>query len=128
MHLAFQAVHAPAFDVTLEGLAMFGHGTPRNVHAGVAENPALRHLQAKLEQAARNAGVAVERRRFTPHVTLARLRPGAVDRPRLERAVAAGSAFRAGPFAVTGFGLFRSDLGRGGAHYRELERYALYPS
>ncbi|TCP43983.1 RNA 2',3'-cyclic phosphodiesterase [Rhodovulum marinum] len=128
VHFAFSAVHAAGFDLTLQGLGMFGTHPPRSVHAGVVENAALRHLQAKLEQAARGAGARVERRRFTPHVTLAYLNPRTTDLPRLERALAGGAGFRAGPFPVTGFTLFRSDLSRGGARHTELARYPLSAS
>jgi 2'-5' RNA ligase len=128
VHLAFSRVHGAAFDLTLDGLGLFGGRKPRLVHAGVAESAPLRHLQAKLEQAARQAGVEVEHRRFTPHVTLARLNQARVDRDRLERAIAAATAFRAGPFPVRGFGLFRSDLGRSGAAYSELAHYPLSSS
>jgi len=128
LHLAFSHIHGGPFDLTLDGLGLFGGRKPRLVYAGVAESAPLRHLQAKLEQAARLTGIEVERRRFTPHVTLARINDARVDRDRLERAIAAASAFRAGPFPVRGFGLFRSDLGRAGAIYSELAHYPLSSS
>jgi len=128
LHLAFSAVHAPGFALTLDGLGMFGRHPPRSVHAGVAESAPLRQLQAKIERAARAAGARVESRRFTRHVTLARPNPRRTDLDRLQRAVAAGAAFRAGPFPVEGFCLFRSDLSRGGARYTELAHYPLSAS
>ncbi|TCO72778.1 RNA 2',3'-cyclic phosphodiesterase [Rhodovulum euryhalinum] len=128
VHVAFSALHAPGCDLTLDGLGLFGGRKPRLVHAGLAESADLRHLQAKVEQAARGAGVVVEHRRFIPHVTLAYLDPARIDCDRLERAVAGGAAFRAGPFPVTGFGLYRSDRGHGGARYTELARYPLSAS
>ncbi|MCO8146206.1 RNA 2',3'-cyclic phosphodiesterase [Rhodovulum tesquicola] len=125
VHLALSALHAPGFDLTLAGLGLFGGTRPRAAYAGVADCAGLRHLQAKVEQAARGAGVRLAHRRFVPHVTLARLNPAAPGRDRLERAVAAGWDFRAGPFAVTGFGLYRSDLGQGAACHAELAHYPL---
>jgi len=128
IHLAYAQIREAAFELALDGVGMFGGGKPRLVYAGVAENASLRHLQAKLEQAARNVGVAVERRRFTPHVTLARPNAARIDRDRLERAVAAASGFRTAPFPVESFSLFRSDLGRAGATYTELAQYPLCAS
>ncbi|MGU3538245.1 RNA 2',3'-cyclic phosphodiesterase [Methylobacterium sp. A54F] len=60
--------------VTLDGLASFGGDRPRALLAAVAPNPDLDDLQAEHERIARRVGAEPERRRFTPHVTLARLR------------------------------------------------------
>ena len=125
VHLEFQRLHADPFALTLRGIGTFGGGKPRSVHAEVAPEPALEALQARVEAAARRAGAPVEARRFVPHVTLARLRPGAVEPARLERAILELAGFSAGPFAVDHFALFRSHLGRDGAHYEELARYGL---
>jgi 2'-5' RNA ligase len=60
--------------VTLEGLSSFGGDKPRALFAAVAAVPDLVDLQAEQERIARRAGAEPERRKFTPHVTLARLR------------------------------------------------------
>lgn len=125
VHLAWAALRLPGFEVTLKGLGMFGGGKPRAVYAGVAPCPALDRLQAKLDQAARGAGVAVERRRFVPHVTLARINRPLADPERLERHLALRAGFAAPPFAVDHFALFSSNLGAEGARYDELARYPL---
>jgi 2'-5' RNA ligase len=61
-------------DVTLEGLATFGGGRPRAIFAQVKATSELADLQEEQERLVRRAGVPPETRRFTPHVTLARLR------------------------------------------------------
>ena len=78
-----------AFELGFGGLGLFGGAKPRVAYAAVAENPALRHLQAKVETAARGAGMDEPARRYAPHVTLARLPERGIDRARIERAVAA---------------------------------------
>jgi RNA 2',3'-cyclic 3'-phosphodiesterase len=60
--------------VVLEGLGVFGGDRPRALFAAVAQDPGLMDLQAEQERLVRRAGVPPESRRFTPHVTLARLR------------------------------------------------------
>lgn len=60
--------------VQLEGLGAFGGDRPRALFAAVAPDPGLMDLQAEQERLVRRAGVAPETRRFTPHVTLARLK------------------------------------------------------
>ena len=123
--LAFRGVRAPGFTLRFGGLGMFGGAKPRLVHAEVAESAALRHLQAKLETAARGAGMVEPPRRYTPHVTLARLPERGVERERLQRTVAGRPAPVAPSFAVDDFRLYRSRLGAGGAAYEELARYPL---
>ena len=92
---------------------------------GAAANPGLNHLQAKVETAARSAGLALPGRRFVPHVTLARLPERFPERGRLEQAIAGRGAYAAPRFAVEDFRLFRSHLGGEGASYEELARYPL---
>ena len=123
--LAFAAIRAPAFSVTLAGVDLFGGARARVVYAGVAAAPPLLHLQGKVETAARSAGVAVPARRFMPHVTLARLPERLENRERLERAVAGRGGYSGPTFPVEAFHLFRSHLGRGGSVYEELASYPL---
>ena len=125
LDLAFGAIRAPGFEVALTGLDAFGGARPRSVHVGAAANPALAHLQAKVAAAARSAGVEIEGRRFVPHVTLARLRPGEVDRQRLGAALAQRAGYAAPRFRAEDFRRYRSWLGTGGATYQEIARYPL---
>ena len=60
--------------VKLEGLGAFGGDRPRAIFAKVAPTPELAELQADHERLARRVGLPPETRKFTPHVTLARLR------------------------------------------------------
>jgi len=125
VHHAFRALGAPAFELTLAGVGVFGGDRPRAVWAGIAESAPLRHLQAKVEAAARGAGLELDRRRFVPHVTLARPNPARLDRARFEDFMARHAGYRGLGFAVGDFRLYRSRLGRGGAAYEELARYPL---
>ncbi|WP_414472713.1 RNA 2',3'-cyclic phosphodiesterase [Microvirga sp. M2] len=60
--------------VTLDGLDTFGGGKPRAVFVRVSGNGQLTDLQAEQERMMRQIGLAPETRKFTPHVTLARLK------------------------------------------------------
>lgn len=123
--IAFRQVRAPRFELSLGGLGLFGGARPRIAYVGVHDCPSLRHLQAKVQTAARSAGYDAPGRRFVPHVTLARLPDRQERQERLERAVAAGAGYRAPKFEVEDFRLFRSHLGSEGAIYEELARYPL---
>ncbi len=122
---AFRAVAAPGFELAIAGVDLFGGARPRVAYAGVAANPALAHLQAKVETAARSAGVSLPGRRYVPHVTLARLPERFAERARLERAIANRGAYAAPRFDVGDFRLFRSHPGGEGPVYEELARYPL---
>lgn len=63
-----------AFTITLDGLASFGGDRPRALLASVMPSTELSDLQAEHERIARRAGASPEPRKFTPHVTLSRLR------------------------------------------------------
>ena len=125
VHHALGALRAPGFALTLAGAGLFGGAQARVAYAAVASEPLLAHLARKVETAARRAGAPPETRRFVPHVTLGRFRPGEADAARLERAVAEHQGFTAGPFAVREFVFYRSHLTAEGADYEELARYPL---
>jgi 2'-5' RNA ligase len=65
------------FTVTLDGLSFFGGDKPRAIVAKVQPSPPLVELQAEQERMMRRIGIPPEPRKFTPHVTLARLRGAA---------------------------------------------------
>ena len=60
--------------VTFDGLDTFGGGRPRAVLARAAAGNGIGELQSEQERLMRRIGLPPEKRKFTPHVTLARLR------------------------------------------------------
>jgi RNA 2',3'-cyclic 3'-phosphodiesterase len=60
--------------ITIDGLDSFGGGKPRAVFARTSGNGALNELQAEQERLLRQVGLLPETRKFTPHITLARLK------------------------------------------------------
>ncbi len=121
---ALAALRGRGFELVLTGVGVFARGgRPVTLWAGVERNPALEHLQAKVETALQRCGLPPERRRFVPHVSLARLS----DTPeeRIARWLAAHNLFRAEAFAVRHFTLFSSILGKEQAHYTPEVEYAL---
>lgn len=125
-HERFSEVRLPPFPLALKSLGLFGGAKPRAAWAGVAPSEPLTRLQAKLDHAARSAGIATESRRFTPHVTLGRFAPpGPEESFRLERTIAAGSTFTTPEWTVDHFALYESRLTKRGSVYTELARYDL---
>ena len=123
---ALGEVRAPAFDVALDGVGFFGGRRPRVLWAGVARTAALDHLHAKVESALVRAGCEPEGRKFTPHITLARLNNAPAGRVR--GFVSDHNLFRAGPFPATEFTLFSSFLSQEGALHTPEAVYPLSPA
>jgi 2'-5' RNA ligase len=121
---ALSRIEADAFSLTLTGLGLFGKELKaHSLWTGVTPSSSLDHLQAKVESAVVHSGQPREERKFTPHVTLARLtRP---DPLRLQHFIEGNGLFSAGPFAVDRFVLSESRPGNGGPVYVELADYAL---
>lgn len=67
-------VAARRFPLVLQGLGAFGGNRPRAIVCNVDLNEGLRLLHDDQERALRRAGATTERRKYTPHVTLARLK------------------------------------------------------
>jgi 2'-5' RNA ligase len=108
----------------LSGVGVFEKaGRPQSLWAGVERSQQLDHLQAKVETAVQRIGFEPERRRFTPHVTLARLDNS--PPVKLAEWVQTHNLLRAGPFAVEYFTLFSSRLGKDGAVYTPEVEYGL---
>jgi 2'-5' RNA ligase len=103
------------FELRLDGVTSFGGKKPRAVVATVASSPALMEAQAEQERLMQRIGLEPEGRKYTPHVTLARLRD-ASSRDVAEYLSARG-LFRTPTFRVSQFVLFSSRASVGGGPY-----------
>lgn len=121
---ALSTVRVPRFDLWLRDVGVFGRGRgARALWVGVDANEILLRLQGKVENAICAAGLARETRKFTPHVTLARLRD--VSTSRLQRFMTEHSGFAAGPIPVGRFTLYSSFLSSSGAIHTPETSYPL---
>lgn len=103
------------FELRLDGLSSFGGKRPRAVVATIAAPAQLLELQAEHERLMRRIGLEPEGRKFTPHVTLARLRESS---PRqVADFLAERAFFRSAPFRIDRFVLFSSRASVGGGPY-----------
>ena len=121
---ALAAIRTRPFTLTLAGAGTFtkaGRGVA--LWIGAERNPHLNHLRGKIETALQRCGLDAERRRFQPHVTLARL-----DNPvesKLVSFLQMHNLFRAGPIEVDHFTLFSSLLGKEQSIYTAEVEYPL---
>ena len=121
---ALAAIRAPGFDLTLRGIGTFQKaGRVSALWVGVERTEPLVFLQSKVETALQRIGLEPERRRFAPHVTLAR-----TERAEQGKAIAfvqAHNLFRAAPVPVDDFALYSSRLGKEQAAYAREGEYGL---
>ena len=103
------------FELRLDGLQSFGGRKPRALIAAVAPSQPVMELQAEHERLMRRVGLDPEARKYTPHVTLARLRE--TSSFEVAEYLSARAAFRSPPFSVLRFVLFSSRASVGGGPY-----------
>ncbi|WP_371616526.1 RNA 2',3'-cyclic phosphodiesterase [Streptomyces sp. NBC_00454] len=104
--LARAAARSGPFTLRLHGSGHFGH---RALWAGAAGDlDSLRMLAERADAAARRSGVPMDQHhRYSPHLTLGRLREESHDvRPYVERL----ASFEGSPWRVTTLSLVRSNL------------------
>jgi 2'-5' RNA ligase len=116
-------IRRPKAPIRFEGLSWFGGDKPRAIVAKVKAEPALMDLQAEQERRLRRIGIEPETRKYTPHVTLARVRGAS------QTAVASYLALRgalvADSFAAERFALYSAREGSGGGPYVVEAAYPL---
>jgi RNA 2',3'-cyclic 3'-phosphodiesterase len=112
-----------AFELRFDGLASFGGRKPRAVIATVPAVAPLVELQAEHERLLQRVGLVPEGRKFTPHVTLARLRDSTSRQ--VAEYLAERGPFRSAPFRVARFVLYSSRASTGGGPYVVEAAYPL---
>ena len=123
VHDALSGIEAPPFMLELHGTGAFGGRQPHALWAGVRPNEALLHLQRKIETALQRAGLPADKQRYSPHVTLARLKDAPVAK--VMEYLSAHALYTSRPFAVSGYVLYSSVLTSDGSKYRAEEAYRL---
>ena len=122
---ALSRIRRSAFSLRFTGVGALGSRKQHSVVASIEPSPALMDLQAEHERLLQRVGLPAEGRKYTPHVTLARLRNGH-DRDIAEYLTLRGGFF-ADPFPVDRFVLFSSRNSVGGGPYVVEEIYDLVP-
>ncbi len=116
-------VKAPGFSLQVKGLGVFPpRKTPRVLWAGLAPVEQVSGLRMRIENVLLGMGLGPEGRKYSPHITLARLH----DTPlaRLSRFLAGNGLFATEAFPVSEFHLYSSQLtSKGAVHTLE----ASYP-
>ena len=111
---ALADLRADPLELTVDGLGVFGGEKPRSIIARVRPDAALLQLQAQQEHILRMTGAEPDGRKYTPHITLARLRATA---PGVVANFLNGRTLPELRFDVTQLNLYSSRASRGGGPY-----------
>jgi RNA 2',3'-cyclic 3'-phosphodiesterase len=126
-HEALSDVHAKPFYLRLAGLGTFGKNTPQLIYADVERCQELIELERTITRKLRSAGVPFQKRRFRPHVTIARLSRtlSASGLAKVQNFIATHAHFQGSPFQVREFHFYCSILTPEQAHHEVLATYDL---
>ncbi len=111
------------FELRLDGLSSFGGRKPRALVAAATPIAPLMEMQAEHERILQRLGLEPEGRKYTPHVTLARLRD--TSSHQVADYLSARGYYRSASFQVSRFVLFSSRASVGGGPYVVEAEYPL---
>jgi len=121
---ALSRVETPTFELTVAGMGYWGDRRRAKVlWAGIKANPVLARLQGKIETALVRIGVEPARRKYHPHITLARLH--LESRHRVADFLGRNGGLALAPFRVEHFILYSSFLSASGAIHQPEALFAL---
>ncbi len=115
VHASLEQIKRKPFTVEIETLSSFGGAKPRAIVAKAKPATPLVELQAQQERLLRRIGIPPEPRKFTPHVTLARLR--AASSMAVADYLSTRGYFFSRRFEAQRFVLFSSRASTGGGPY-----------
>ncbi len=114
----------PRFSLKISTFSSFGKDeAPHSLVATVAPCQILSELQHDHDRLAKKLGLPADARKFSPHVTLARLKPSAA--PYIGDWLVQHSPPLSKPFEMTRFALFSSRHSTGGGPYVVEKTYPL---
>ncbi len=120
---ALSHVRRAACRIQLAGLGCFGADKPHSIWVGMRTSPVLVELQAEHERILRRLGLVAERRKFCPHVTVARVK--GIRSTDVALWLGQRGGFCTEPFLADRFVLFSSRASVGGGPYLIEEAYPL---
>ena len=117
-------VSRPSFSLGISGVGHFPpRGKPRVVWAGLQPTDELSQLKRQVDTQLIKCGITPDTRKFSPHITLARLNTTSLQRV---TDFLSGNAFlRFDDFAVSAFHLYSSKLSHKGATHTLEASYPL---
>jgi RNA 2',3'-cyclic 3'-phosphodiesterase len=114
----------PSIDIAVSGIGWFPNArSPRILYADIKAGPELAELAADTDAAVAILGIERESKKFTPHLTLARIKDPAVPLGALRSAIESLQSVDFGQFTATAFHLYLSKAGPAGSIYTRLAEF-----
>lgn len=112
------------FELILDSIGYFPiNQQPKTIWAGVQTNDLLNNLQKKIDRKLSLIKIEPEKRKFFPHITLARVEFS--NPQKILQYLAENGSFKTEPFIVSEFILYNSIKSHEGSIYEELAVYDL---
>lgn len=121
---ALEEVETPSpFPIAIKEVGYFPNPkSPRVLYSGVEAPPELAELAQRIDQTLSKLGVETETRRFSPHLTLARIK-SPVDLDPLRSAIEGLGSHDFGSFTVDRFHLYESETASHGSVYHKVAEF-----
>jgi 2'-5' RNA ligase len=120
-------VKVTPFNLHLKGVGHFPpRGKPRVLWVGLEKSDPLQQLRKKIDTVLMKTGVEPEGRKFSPHITLARLKNTPLNK--VTNFLAGNGLYSQEPFQVEDFLLYSSTLSQKGAIHTVERIYSLTES
>lgn len=117
-------IHIPDFSLSIKGVGVFpDKHRAKIIWAGVNSGDILFDLQRQIERLIVECGMEPDYRKFTPHITLARLRN--IKFRELKGFLDERKFLHIGPIKIDRFYLVSSKLGEKGSIYSNIAKYPL---
>ena len=112
------------FNIQLKGVGHFPpRGAPRVIWVGIEKSEPLQLLRKKIDGTLLKIGVKPEKRKFSPHITLARLKN--TPPQKVANFLSGNGLFSQEPFQIDDFKLYSSTLTPKGAIHKVEKIYPL---
>jgi RNA 2',3'-cyclic 3'-phosphodiesterase len=117
-------VEMAPFDLQLKGVGCFPpRKKPTVLWVGLETSKELKQLKAQIDSCLKKVNLEPEQRKFSPHITLARLKETPVKR--LTNYLSGNALYQSLPFTVSEFHLYSSILNHKGAIHSKEVSYAI---
>jgi len=121
---ALEQVSLEPFSMALKGVGHFPpRGKPRVLWVGIEQSEPLQSLKSRIDRILATVGLQPEGRKFSPHITLARLKNSPIDK--VADFLAGNGLFGQEPFEIKDFKLYSSTLTPKGAIHKVEKVYPL---
>jgi 2'-5' RNA ligase len=121
---ALEQVSLKPFSLALKGVGHFPpRGKPRVLWVGIEQSQPLQSLKGRIDKILATVGLQPEGRKFSPHITLARLKNSPIHK--VADFLAGNGLFSQEPFEIKDFKLYSSTLTPKGAIHKVEKVYPL---